>query len=642
MKKFCIAATTLAMFNVLVGCQAFNLLALDWSTPEMDPLAWMGQKQVAEAPTAEDFETSVKTPLLGEYTVLSGFHTITLQGIGLVTGLKGTGEEPPVSPYRTAMLREMKRRSIPNPQQILNDPNTAIVVVTVQLPPLVKAGDNFDVMVRLPPESEATSLNGGWLMDTFLVEKGFVTGGMVKDGHAYATARGPILTSFGDESYADSAAGLRRGRVLGGGSAIKERDMSILLRSDYKSVRMADRVAKAIGARFSQHNEHGIREPLAVGKTDQKIKLDIHYAYRENIPRYKEVIRSIALREDRVARHVRMQKLKKQLLNPNTSERASIRLEAIGHEAIPVLIEGLHSDDFEVQFYSAVSLTYLENSEGLKVLAKAAREEPAFRVFAFAAMATAKSAEPNLLLRDIISAADVTSTEARYGAFRALSSLDENDWFIQGEKIEDQFMLHTVQSDGPPMIHLTTRRKSEIVLFGENQQVETPMVARAGSRIMINAQPGSDQVVVSLFSVGESDESRTVSTSVEEIIRAIAELGGSYPDIAQFLTEADRQGNLAGRLEIDVLPQPGRIYYRPGHGEGTGSSRSQKKVGSSRFIPNLFESKSESNDDDEDDMEGDEEEEKAPVSDEKDEKFSLKKYIRKEMSKYQGTEEPER
>jgi hypothetical protein len=41
-------------------------------------------------------------------------------------------------------------------------------------------------------------------------------------------------------------------------------------------------------------------------------------------------------------------------------------------------------------------------------------------------------------------------------------------------------------------------------------------------------------------------------------------------------------------------------------------------------------------------MEGDEEEEKAPVSDEKDEKFSLKKYIRKEMSKYQGTEEPER
>jgi hypothetical protein len=75
---------------------------------------------------------------------------------------------------------------------------------------------------------------------------------------------------------------------------------------------------------------------------------------------------------------------------------------------------------------------------------------------------------------------------------------------------------------------------------------------------------------------------------VEDVIRKVAELGASYPDVAQMLFQLSRQGNLKARLEIDALPESGRVYNRAASGEAGGSRKTRARVGNSKMAPNLF------------------------------------------------------
>ncbi len=124
----------------------------------------------------DQYDTKDKVPLIGQYTQIVGQNLVTLEGAGLVVGLDGTGEDPPPSLARQMVLDDMKRRGVPNPNKLLKSPNVAIVVVTAYLPPLIREGDHFDVEVSLPAGSKVKSLNGGYLMETYLAEHILVPG----------------------------------------------------------------------------------------------------------------------------------------------------------------------------------------------------------------------------------------------------------------------------------------------------------------------------------------------------------------------------------------------------------------------------------------------------------------------------------
>lgn len=566
----------------LAGCQMFspawNLSSLRWDALRL-------RSQTPDEPADEhEFETKVETPMIGDYVTVTGLNLIMLQGVGLVTGLDGTGGDPPPSRYRESLLDDMRKRGVRHPNQILQSPSTALVIVRAYLPPLVDKGERFDVEVSLPSNSEATSLNGGWLLETFLSEKAIVPGRGVMSGHVFAKAKGPVLISTGEGDERSLAGVLRRGRVVGGGISLTHRDMSLYLRNDFQNVRNSQRIARAVGQRFHHYNEAGVKEPVAEAKTDKTIELKILPKYKDNYPRYLQVIRNIPLRETEVGQRLRMKTLEQELNNPPTAEQAALKLEAIGPPAVAVLKDALQNPRLEVRFHAAVALAYLGEQDGLNVLAEAARKEPAFRVFAYAAMATLDDAETHILLRNLMNG---DSAETRYGAFRALATLDANDPFIRGEKLNDEFMLHVLDTTGDPLVHLTNRRKAEIVLFGAEQRFVTPMAVRAGNHILVTAQPGSDEVMVSRFAVGEPDRRKTVSTRIADVIRTLAEFGASYPDVAQLLAEADRQYNLPGRIEIDALPQAGRVYVRPAGPDGT-EPDSKTEVGNDHLVPNLF------------------------------------------------------
>jgi hypothetical protein len=99
-------------------------------------------------------------------------------------------------------------------------------------------------------------------------------------------------------------------------------------------------------------------------------------------------------------------------------------------------------------------------------------------------------------------------------------------------------------------------------------------------------------VTVSRFTVGQPDQRRVVSTRVDEVIRAVVELGGTYPDVVQAMQQAKSSGSLASRFEVDALPDSNRSYkHKDSDDENVDDEDTDKPSG--RFevanpVPDLF------------------------------------------------------
>jgi hypothetical protein len=183
---------------------------------------------------------------------------------------------------------------------------------------------------------------------------------------------------------------------------------------------------------------------------------------------------------------------------------------------------------------------------------------------------------------------DQSSMETRYGAVRALSTMDPHDPAIQAEELPGGCLLRVVDSTGTPMVHLTRRKKSEIVVFGAEERFEAPMVVSAGKSFLIKAEPGRSTVTISHFVPGEEAQRIEVSSRVAEVIRALGKLDARYPDMVQMLVEAERQHNLPGTIGIDELPRAGRTYERSGSGPAAASPDVESVPAHAGPAPNLF------------------------------------------------------
>jgi len=218
-------------------------------------------------------------------------------------------------------------------------------------------------------------------------------------------------------------------------------------------------------------------------------------------------------------------------------------------------------------------------------LREAAEKEPAFRVYALAALTALNSAAAAAELQSLLGH---TSMETRYGAVRALSTMDPHDPAIQAEELPGGCLLRVIDSTGEPMIHLTRRKKSEIVVFGAEQRFQTPMVVSAGKNFLIKAESGRSTVTINHFHAEEEPQQVEVSSRVADVIRTLGKLDARYPDIVQLLVEAERQHNLPGTIGIDELPRAGRTYQRPDSGAETPNADTPIVPGHDGPAPNLF------------------------------------------------------
>jgi flagellar basal body P-ring protein FlgI len=486
---------------------------------------------------------------------------VKVEAVSLVTGLADTGSDPPPTPQRAALLAEMNRREVENPNEILASTTTSMVLVRAFLRPGIQEGDRFDVEVRVPSQSETTSIRNGWLLSTRLTELA-VLGEQIREGHLLGIAEGPVLVDPSADPEKNPALATR-GRILGGGVALKSRPLGLVLSQQNKSVRISQEIAASINHRFHTF-VNGRKQGVATPKTDEFIDLLIHPRYKDNVPRYMQLVHNIAISEPATERQARLLFLEQQLGDPLTAASAAVRLEAIGDDqAKEILKQGLAVNDSEVRFYAAEALAYLDETAAVETLANMARDVPAFRVNSLAAL----SAMDDVMAYDVLrSMLEVRSAETRYGAFRALWAMNESDPFLRDEKLGEQFHYHLLDVPGPDMIHVTHSHLPEIVMFGKDQQFQLPLVLDAGKSIMVNGLSGG-KITISRFGAGAEPEQRVVSTRVDDVIRAIVELGGTYPDVVQALQQAKTDGALASRFEVDALPEAGRPYDRAPSGK---------------------------------------------------------------------------
>lgn len=502
---------------------------------------------------------SGRTLVVGDYTTSSNLHALEVRGVALVQGLPGTGSDDVNSLERRLVYDEMLKIGVHNPRAVLASPTTAVVNIVGYMRAGIQEDDLFDVKLMLPEESDAKSLRGGWVMKSPLKIMSVIDNSL-KEGRAYAYIEGPLLVDDPLASLTDNPTGLKGGVVLSGARSKITRPIYLHLKKDYESEFIADKIAKEINNRFYISSGH--KKGMATAKSDSLIVLDVHPHYRNNVIRYVQIIRSISCYETPQKQLLRIERLKEELRIPEKSQRASFQLEAIGKGGIEALKSALTSDITEVQFHAACALAFLENDASVPYLVRLAKEEPAFRVYALDALSMLKSSiDAELALQELLHA---SSAETRYGAFRALCYRNAFDRTIRGEVLRNeagpQFSFHGITSTAPPLVHLTKSSRPELVLFGNNIQFKRPFTLSAGPTIFVNGQ--EQDVVITKF--GRLDTKRTVPNRIENIVRAVVELGGTYPDVMQMLCEADRDKVLSCRLEMDCLPEEMRIYRRPG------------------------------------------------------------------------------
>ena len=491
---------------------------------------------------------------VGETTRPHGLGNVAVESVALVTGLAGTGSDPPPSQQRHLLLEDMKKRSVDNPNQVLADSKTSLVLVRAVLPPAVQRGDPIDIEVRVPNRSKTTSLEGGWLMETRLHEVA-VLDREVHSGHVRCVAEGPVLVESLMADAGNSSASVR-GQVLGGGVATKSRPLGLMLRGEHHSVSISKLVGAAVNQRFDTY-VHGKRQGAATPKTDKFIELAIHPRYRHNLIRYLRVIEQIQLRENAMQRIERLKLLESDLLVPSTAAISALKLEAIGEEATDVLLQGLQSPSPEVRFYASEALAYLDHAKAPSHLAESV-EEPAFRFRALNAMAAMSRVEAHDELTKLLHA---PSTETRYGAFKALQHMNPRDTLLGQEVLGGNVYVHQVASHSEPLVHVTSSSRPEIVMFGASQRLETPLMVLIGKRLIVKSEGGA-KLRVTRYQPGEEDQTRVCRPTVNDLVRTLVEMKTSYPEIVRTLHEARSQGCLTSRLAFDAVPKTGRTYER--------------------------------------------------------------------------------
>lgn len=531
-----------------------------------------------QSPEDSAEEVASKTKLVGDIAAPYGLHPVKIEEVGLVTQLPGTGSDPPPSAQRSALVDEMQARGVRYPNHVLASGNTSLVLVRGFLRPGIQKGDHFDLEIRVPSNSETSNLRGGWLMETRLKELA-VLDNQIKDGHVLGLGEGPLLVDPSASAESNPVL-LGRARILGGGVALKSRPLGLVLKPGQQSVTNSAAIGAALNRRFHTFSQ-GVKRGVATPKTDEYIEIDVHARYKDNIERYVQVVRSVPLRESTSERAERLKLLERQLFDAVTSASAALKLEALGKDAIPVLKRGVKASDPEVRFYAAEALAYLDDKDGVPALREAAANEPAFRTYALAALSAMDDVKAHEALVELLAS---NSAETRYGAFRSLWAMNPNDLIIRGQSLgQGQFHLHHVKAKGQPMIHVTRSFRPEVVVFGEDQRLQAPMSLEIGNGIIVKADPARpEEISVSRFVAGEPDQKRVVSCQVTDVVTAVAEMGGTYPDVVTLLQQAKTSGALASRFEVDALPTGGRSYERVAKDSGDAG---ESEAGQHDFVP---------------------------------------------------------
>ena len=497
------------------------------------------------------YENNVLKPgprSIGESCILLGLGDQKVYGIGLATKLKGTGSAPIESGQREHLQRELQlTHDIGTVKDLLSDKNTELVLLEGGIPPGARVGDRFDLRVVTKTESDGTSIENGLVLQSRLRKMAHL-GNHVRKGNIAATGGGPVIVKS-LVNNTDETADAVHGVIPGGGKATVDRLLSLRIRGDEYNQKTALQIAHALNKRFhylTSIGPDGVAEP----KTDRDIELQVPDIYRNNIGRYALVLSHLIYAEKSSRQKERLTELEAQIGEPAKSKLAAVQLEAIGDKALPILRAALSHNDLEVRFHAAEALAYMDVSEGLSVLVDAAKTVPSYRWHVFAALAAMDSRESANVLSEFFNESEV---ELRYGAFRAIRQQNADDPIVTGDLLADEFYLLEVDSTAEPVIHFSTHRRSEIVIFGSKASLKNGFLY-VESGLTIKSS-GEGTISITAYSPDFTKQQRVCSNQVSDFVRTLSELGYGFGSQLKILRQASQNGKLNGEIAINAAPK---------------------------------------------------------------------------------------
>jgi flagellar P-ring protein precursor FlgI len=218
-------------------------------------------------------QASART-LLSSICRIKGQEENTLQGLGLVVGLNGTGDGGDFLPTIRSLATAMQLMGNPigkgGPVELKNAKNIALVMVTAKVPAAgARQGDRIDCIVS--SIGAAKSLEGGQLFLTPL------QGPQVDKPRVYAIAEGTIQL--------DTAQLTRTGRIHQGcrleedfyNPFVKDNKITLVLEKNHARFQVAQEVAELINSRLSIQNGY---EAVATAVNQVNIEVVIPPQYR--------------------------------------------------------------------------------------------------------------------------------------------------------------------------------------------------------------------------------------------------------------------------------------------------------------------------------------------------------------------------
>jgi len=473
---------------------------------------------------------------IGAQASVQGVAPMLVSGIGFVVGLDGTGGLPMPEEYAATMEREMGLSGVgrandfegsalqgKSPRQLLNDPNTAVVIVQAAVPPGSRSGSSFDVYVRAV---NATSLEGGRLWTTKL-RPGAPTAFGSDTTLVAGDAKGPIfINPFADPGSQTDSVSRDVGRILDGG--VVSEDLLIELFLDNPSHERARRITSAVNSRFPERT--GDNGPIATGKNDQLVRVRVPRRFEDRPDEFLQLVQHLQI--DRTYPELYARRYAQTMnAQPYLADDMGWCLEAIGLQSKPFIRDlyehpeaaprlaalragvGL-GDARAAPFLKQIAVGGPESLRGdaIELLSRLdagpsidetlkgllAADELSIRIAAYEALvARAVRAQRRRLMR-------MVEGETGPGGFRltrtkldAMARMSLPRGTIQGvsrELIAGKFFLDRVPG-GEPLVYVTQQGEPRIVLFGDDIQLTKPSLVTAWEdRLMLSADSPTDPV----------------------------------------------------------------------------------------------------------------------------------------------------
>ncbi len=520
--------------------------------------ALSGCQEPAENADFDELTTPVDLNTdIGSVALLHEFDAVDIAGFGIVANLPGTGSaecDPKLRPVLAKYIRQQVTGKVKiDANSFINSPNTAVVRIEGTIPSVATEGQNFDIKVTALSSTQTTSLDGGTLYTTKLMQRlGYVK--FSQFGKTLATARGPVYI----DKLGDTDADLKSAYIIGGGTVEMPVKLSLFLRRP--NFIMSNAVRNRLNERF------GPKTARAVSPAEIHIKIPPEYRHQK--ARFLAMVRSLYLADDRQTQAKRIKELVDQLRTATNKLKSEIALEAIGRTALDDLAGLLNDPDESVRFFAARCMLRIGDNRPPATLREIIVDRNSrYRVAAVNAIGShARRNGAIAILGTVLGDEDFA---LRFAAYEQMLKLE--DISVSQTPIAGGFTVDSVLHSGKKIIYVSRSGSAKVVLFGAPIYCEKDIfVETKGGEVVINAVPGEKYVSL----MRKHPEKPTLigplksSFNVEDIIKTLCRrtaggksktlrpgLGVSYSDMLALLQQMCQSGAI--KAEFVVGPMPG-------------------------------------------------------------------------------------